>query len=88
MTINFSFEKFKKVGAVALILTNLFATGVAVSYVRWRYKADPVFALVEWDVNDRLPEMRQRYLQRQAEEAAHAASNATSTPSTTLPPKR
>jgi hypothetical protein len=85
MTINISFEHLKKVGSVALIALNLFSAGAAVSYVLWRRAATPVFARMEWDLNDRMPQIKQRFLAWQAAEAAKekAAQQAVSEPATT-----
>jgi hypothetical protein len=76
MTINVSFEQLKRVGAIALIATNLFTFGVAVSYLRWRHGANPVFARMEFDLNDRLPQIKQRFLAAQAAAAAREAAAA------------
>lgn len=89
-TINISTETLKKWGAITLIVTNLFATGVAVSYLRWRHNTKPAFALLDFDINDRLPQIKQRAARRQAEIAAAAAAagaqaDAAATPATPAP---
>lgn len=76
MTVNISFEKIKKAGAIALIATNLFATYAALDYVRWRRASKDAFELLEFDINDRLPQIKARVLAKQAEAAQRQADAA------------
>jgi hypothetical protein len=71
--ITISFKQIKKWGAYVLVATNLFAAGVAVNYLYYRHRTEPVFATMEFDLNDRLPQIRQRLLAKQAAVAAAAA---------------
>jgi hypothetical protein len=63
-----------------------------VNYCWYRHRTEPVFATMEFDLNDRLPQIRQRLLAKQAVAAAAAAKAAEAAPaettSTTLPPAK
>jgi hypothetical protein len=97
MQINVSFDHLKKAGIVLFVVASLFSVYTSASYTLWRRRADPVFQVMEFDLNSRRPEIQKRYLaQKAAAEAAAAAAAAKAaeptpdpaTTPTTLPPKK
>src|SRR5436189_51258 len=63
MQITVNFDVLKKVGVVLFVLAGLFSLTASVSYVRFRLNSYDYFQISEVDINMRLPEIRQRYLQ-------------------------
>lgn len=80
MQINVNFETVKKVANIALVLTNFLAFAGAVHYYNFRRTADPVFQVMEFDLNSRKAEIQKAY------QASVAAAQAPQTPPTTVPP--
>lgn len=61
MQIELSFEGAKKIGRVFLVTANLLAFGAAAHYVHYRYTSRDFFEVLEFDVNNRLPDIRVQY---------------------------
>ena len=79
MQITINFEVLRKVGVVLFVLAGLFSLAASISYVRFRLNSFDYFQISEVDLNMRLPEIRARYLQLQAEQK-------TRNPNTANPP--
>lgn len=88
MQITINFDTLKKIGGVALIVTNLVGFAAGVHYLNFRRTADPIFQVMEFDLNSRQPEIKAKYqaLQQQIAEAqAKAATPAPAPAPATVP---
>jgi len=65
----------KKAAYVVFVSGWLFATAMTIEYYRWRKLADPIFAVMEFDLRSRSEEINKKLAAaRQQEEAAKAAA--------------
>lgn len=87
MQINISFDTLKKAGRVALVVTNLLAFAGAVHYYEFRRTADPLFQVMEFDLNSRKADIQKKYSELQAAAiAAQIKAADQNTPTSTVPP--
>lgn len=92
MQITINLETVKTTGRVLFVLAGLFSFGAAVHYANFRRTANPVFQVMEFDLNSRRTEIAQRYealkaAQAKADAAAATPSSTSTSTSTTLPKK-
>ena len=90
MQITVNFETLKKIGAVALVVTNLVGFAAGVHYLNFRRTADPVFQVMEFDLNSRQAEIKAKYqaLQQQIVDAQVKAAPPTPAPAPATPPAK